>query len=144
MAGSCAANVVHLRLRRDVSGVELESLDDLDKPLHYGYDYNRKNYSDWGEHRITLPVPPLGFGPGDEAEKPKDPFWAGAPGESIYRASVQLPNGFSIELPQDVKETSDFADYSAHYSVKDGTLFAERKMVVKKPKVAVEQWAEYQ
>jgi tetratricopeptide (TPR) repeat protein len=128
----------------DVSGVEVENLDDLDKPLHYGYDYKRKNYSDWANHRITPPVPPLGFGPGDEADKPKDSFSAGAPGESIYRASVQLPNGFSIELPKDAATTSDFADYSAHYSLKDGTLFAERKMIVKKPKVEVEQWADYQ
>jgi tetratricopeptide (TPR) repeat protein len=128
----------------DVSRVEVENLDDLDKPLHYDYDYQRKNYSDWANHRITPPVPPLVFGPGDEADKPKDSFWGGAAGESIYRASVQLPNGFSIELPKDTETTSNFADYSAHYSLKDGTLFAERKMVVKKSKVAVEQWAEYQ
>jgi transglutaminase-like putative cysteine protease/tetratricopeptide (TPR) repeat protein len=128
----------------DVSGVEVEDIEDVDKPLHYSYDYKRKNYSDWANHRITPPTPPLGFGPGDEADKPKDSFWAGAPGESIYRASVQLPNGFSIELPKDTTSTSDFADYSARYSVKDGTLFTERKMVFKKSKVAVEQWAEYQ
>jgi TonB family protein len=128
----------------DVSGVDVENLENLDKPFHYSYDYSRKNYSDWEEHKITPPVPPLGFGPGDEAEKPKEPFWAGAPGVLIYRASVQLPKGFSIELPEETTLTNDFADYSAHYSFKDGTLFAERKMVIKKAKVTEEQWAEYQ
>jgi hypothetical protein len=86
----------------------------------------------------------LAFGPGDEAVKPKEPFWVGARGEVIYRASVQLPKGFSIELPPDATMPSVFADYSAHYSVKDGTLFTERKIVIKKAKVGPEQWSEYQ
>lgn len=127
----------------DVSGVNAEGLDELDKPLHYSYDYTRKNFSDWTEHKIQPALPPLIFGPGDEAEKPQEPFWTGAPGETVYRASVRLPKGFSVALPHDAALTSDFADYAAHYSVKDGVLFAERKMIVKKPKVAVEQWEEY-
>jgi len=61
----------------------------------------------------------------------------------VFRASIRLPKGFSVALPHDAALTSDFADYSAHYSVKDGVLLAERKMIVKKPKVTVEQWEEY-
>ena len=127
----------------DVSGVNAESLDDLDKPLHYGYDYTRKDFSDWAERKIQPPMPPLIFGPGDEAEKPRESFWAGVPGETVCRASVRLPKGFSVVPPRDAALTSDFADYSAHYSIKDGVLLAERKMIVKKPKVTVEQWEEY-
>ena len=55
-----------LGYRGDVSRVDVEDLDDLDKPFHYGYDYTRKKFSDWEEHRITAPLPPLAFGPGDE------------------------------------------------------------------------------
>ena len=128
----------------DVSRVEVENAGDLEKPLHYGYDYQDKNYSDWKDHRITPPLPALGFGPGDEAEKPKKPFWAGAPGELIYRASVELPKGFSIELPASTTLSSSFADYSAHYSVQDGVFVAERKLTIKKSKVGREDWAEYQ
>jgi tetratricopeptide (TPR) repeat protein len=133
-----------LGYRGDVSGVDVVNLDDLDKPFRYGYDYTRKSFSDSEEHRISPPLPPLAFGPGDEAEKPKEPFWVGARGELIYRASVQLPKGFSIELPPDAAIPSAFADYSAHYSVKDGTLLTERKMLIKKAKVGPEQWPEYQ
>ena len=133
-----------LGYRGDVSRVDVEDLDDLDKPFHYGYDYTRKKFSDWEEHRITAPLPPLAFGPGDEAEKPKESFWVGARGELVYRASVQLPHGISIELPAKAAMTSDFAEYSAQYSVKSGTLFVERKLIIKKSKMAVEQWAEYQ
>jgi TonB family protein len=128
----------------EVSGVNVENLEEIDKPIQYSYDYKRANFSAWQEHKITLPLPPIGFGPGDEAEKPKEAFWAGAPGEAVYRAAVQLPKGFSIEPPRDVALTSGFAEYSAHYSFKDGTLFAERKMAIKRSKVAIEQWAEYQ
>ncbi len=128
----------------DVSGVEVEDLEKIDKPLHYSYEYQRKNYSDWEGRKITPPVPPLGFGPGEEAEKPRESFWAGAPGKLTYRASVQLPKGYSIEVPQDVTVTSPFAEYSAHYSLKVGILTAERKMVIKQAKVSPEEWSQYQ
>ncbi|MGA8030080.1 MAG: transglutaminase domain-containing protein, partial [Bryobacteraceae bacterium] len=128
----------------EVSGVEVENLEDIEKPFHYSYDYSRKNYSDWEEHKITVPLPPATFGPGDEAEKPKEAFWSGAPGASTYRSSMRLPPGFSLEVPADTRLASDFADYSAHYSLKDGTLFTERKMAIKESKIAVDQWAAYQ
>jgi TonB family protein len=128
----------------DVSGVDVGGIEDIDAPFHYSYDYSRKNYSDWAEHKITPPMPPIGFGPGDEAEKPKEPFWAGSPGTVTYRASVQLPKGFTMEAPPDTTLTSAIADYSAHYSVKEGTFSAERKLVIKEAKVPLDQWAEYQ
>jgi hypothetical protein len=64
----------------DVSAVSVDDLEHIDKPLHLGYDYTRKDFSDWKEHKISMPLPPVGFGPGNEAEKPKESFWSGAPG----------------------------------------------------------------
>lgn len=127
----------------DVSGVEVENLENIDKSFHYSYDYNRKNYSDWQEHKITVPIPPLGFGPGAEAEKPKEAFWTGTPGVSNYRASLQIPQGFSIELLHGATLTSDFADYNSHYSIESGALVAERKLFIKKSKVTLDQWEAY-
>jgi TonB family protein len=128
----------------EVSAVSIENLEDIEKPFHLSYDYTRKNFSDWQEHKITPPVPPLGFGPGEDAEKPKEPFWAGAPGVTTYRASLQLPKDFVTEAPPDTTLNNDFAGYSSHYSLKDGTLIAERKMTIKQAKVTGAQWAEYQ
>lgn len=128
----------------DVSAVEIEDLENIDKPLHYTYDYNRKDYSDWAEHKITFPLPQLNFGPGPDADKPKEPFWAGEPGTSIYHGTIHLPSGFTPDVPADVLLTSDFADYSAHYSLKDGAFACERKMTIKRSKVALDQWAAYQ
>jgi len=128
----------------DLSGVDVENLEDTDKPFHYSYDYNRKNYSDWAEHKITLPLWPLAFGPGDEADKPEEPFWVGLPGTLSYRASLQLPKNFSVEMPKDAVFQSAAADYSAKYSLKDGVLTADRELVIKQAKVPLEEWADYQ
>ena len=129
----------------DVSTVAIENLEDLEKPFHISYDYTRKDYSDWREHKIIAPFPPIGFGPGDTADQPKDPFWAGSPGVASYRAAIALPKGFSVELPQDTHLTTDFAEYSAHYLLENGTvLIAERKMTIKKAKVTPDQWEAYQ
>lgn len=128
----------------DVSAIGVENLEDVDKPLHFSYDYTRKDFSDWKNHRISMPLPPVGFAPGDEADKPNEAFWTGAPGVSTYRASLRLPKGFSVEMPPDAAATSSFADYSARYSLSDGMLVSERHMNIKKSKVTPEQWAEYQ
>lgn len=128
----------------DVSGVEVQELENIEEPFHYEYDYTRKNYSDWAEHKITPPLPVLSFGRDGEGDKPKEPFWIGAPGTLIYRASLQLPKGFSPSLPSDANLTSGFADYSSHYSVKDGVLVTERRMTIKQAKISLEQWAAYQ
>lgn len=129
----------------DVSGVEIENLEDPDKPFQYSYDYTRKDYSDWSDHhQITFPLPGLLFGPGDEADKPKEPFWAGTPGISVGRSSIQLPKGFTAQLPSDTKLSTPFADYSSHYTLKDGTITVERTMTIKQSKVALSAWEDYQ
>jgi tetratricopeptide (TPR) repeat protein len=133
-----------LIMRGDVSAVTVENLEDIEKPFHIRYDYTRKNFSGWQEHKITPPLPALGFGPGDGAEKPSEPFWAAAPGLTTYRASVKLPKGFTIEAPKDADLQDAFAAYSAHYAVKDDELTVERTMRIRQAKVAESQWAAYQ
>ena len=128
----------------DVAAVNVKNLEDPEKPFHLSYDYTRKNYSGWDEHRIVPPLPPLGFGPGDEADKPTQPFWAGAPGVFTYRVSLQLPKGFSAELPHSTALSNAFAEYSAHYSEQNGVLITERKMTIKAAKVREAQWQDYQ
>lgn len=89
-------------------------------------------------------MPPLGFGPGAEAEKPKQPIWVGASGQILYRFTIKLPAGFSATLPQGSNLTDQFATYSSRYSLVDGALEAERKLVVKQSKIGAEVWPAYQ
>jgi tetratricopeptide (TPR) repeat protein len=128
----------------DVSGIDVENVSEIEKPFHFSYDYERKKYSDWAERRITPPIPSIGFGPGVEAERPKEAIFAGAPGETVYRASIQIPKGYNVELNQDTTVTTDFANYSSRYSFKEGTIFTERKLVLKRSNVEVTEWQAYQ
>ncbi len=128
----------------EVSDVGVENLEQVEKAFHLSYEYRRKDFPDWKGQKLATALPPLSFGPGAEAEKPKEPFWAGASGTLSYRSSVELPKGSAAAVPPDVVLHSGFADYSAHYSFKDGAFRSEREMTIKKPKIGGEQWAEYQ
>lgn len=126
-----------------VSNVNVENLDALDKPLHYSYDYKREHYSGWDEHRITPPSPPISFSLNESSDKPVDPIDMGSPGEMIFRTTVHLPEGYSLEIPENVSSNVSFAEYHATYSVKEGVLSSERRMVVHVSKVAATGWSEY-
>jgi hypothetical protein len=55
-----------------------------------------------------------------------EPFPLGGLGKIDYRATVELPDGYSADIPNDLKLQTNFADYSASYSVSKGVLSAER------------------
>lgn len=127
----------------NVSNVEVENLNDLGKPLHYSFDYVRKNYSDWPDRRINPPLFPIEFYLGKDDEKPADSIMMGAPGEIRFRATVRLSKDFSAELPAVSNVRTDFADYTANYSVRDGMLSVERRLVIKHSKLPVSAWDDY-
>jgi len=126
-----------------VSSVDVENLEDTDKPFHLSYDYERKEYTDWAHRRITPPFPPVFIPQDPDAKMPAEPFTLGSPGEVVYRCSVRLPEGFTVELPGRAKAETDFAGYSASYAVDDGVLSAERRLTIRQPKAAVAAWPEY-
>jgi transglutaminase-like putative cysteine protease/tetratricopeptide (TPR) repeat protein len=126
-----------------VSGLDVDSPTALERPFHYSYDYERKNYPDWENRRLLPPLPPLGLLPFQDREKPSESTFFGAPGKYTHRATVELPAGYSAEVPGETKLQTKFADYSASYSVDKGVLLAERVLVVKISKLAPEQWDEF-
>lgn len=126
-----------------VTGVAVDNPANTEAPFHYTYAYQRKTFSDWENRRISPPIPPLGIEPSAESETVTEPFFLGALGKSVYRATVQLPEGYSAEIPNDLKLQTNFADYNASYSVNQGLLSAERTLTRKKSKVAVGEWEEY-
>ena len=126
-----------------VSSVDVENLEDTGKPFHFSYDYERKEYADWANRRITPPFPPVVIPQDPDAKQPDEPFTLGSPRDIVYRCSVRLPEGFTIELPARAKAETDFAGYSASYTVDDGVLSAERRLTIRQPKAAVAAWPEY-
>ena len=113
----------------DVSEVTASSPEKTDDPFHFAYTYHRKDYPDWSERRISSPLPPM-LGPAPDT-KPSHPiFWVRL-GEYQYESRVELPSGYSPQLPANVELKEDFAEYHVSYSAKGGMLQTERNLIVK-------------
>ncbi len=127
----------------EISNVDVDNPEALDKPFHFSYDYTRARYSDWENLRITPPIFPILFSLGTDSPKPDQPVTMGGRGEVKYTATLQLPDGFSVEIPESKRFQSGFADYSSTYSVANGILFASRDLAVKEAKLPVSEWDDY-
>jgi transglutaminase-like putative cysteine protease len=127
-----------------VSDVVVSPVEDTSTPIKLKYHYNRKDFSDWENQRITLPMPPLGIPAiSEEPEHAKDPIILGQPSEFRYYSRMKLPTGYNIALPQSKDLSRDFADYHVKYELEDGVLIAQRVLKVKKPIVKAEELDAY-
>lgn len=127
----------------EIHGLDVDNPADPDAPFHCSYDYAQRSYGDWPNRKIPPPLPPVTLVSTDETQRPKDsrPFLA--PGKISYHATLQLPEGYSIEIPPYVNLQSDVADYRATYSVDRGALSVERSLTIKAPKITAAQWDAY-
>jgi hypothetical protein len=127
-----------------VSGVVASSPEATDAPFHYSYDYTRKDYSDWENHRITPPFPPL-LMPALRNDQTRFawPLPLGSPGDSVLEANIKLPDGYTAQLPRAVDVKRDFAEYQASYESKKGVLIARRRLVVKLAEVPLAEFEGY-
>jgi len=132
-----------LGFRGTVSAVEVENLENDDEPLRFSYDYQRKDYSDWANKRITPPFPLFTLSRDPDGDTPAEPFELGPKCEYDYRVTLRLPAGFTIELPESAKAQAGVISYSATYSLQDGSLVAERRLVVNQAKAPASAWADY-
>jgi tetratricopeptide (TPR) repeat protein len=128
----------------DVSEVKASSPEKTDEPFKLSYDYTRKAFGDWDNHRIIPAMPPMGIEVADSDErKPVEPFLLGALGDVTYHSKIELPSFSKAVAPADVNLTEDFAEYHAKYSIANGVLIADRKLTVKKEEVPVADWDKY-
>ncbi len=113
-------------------------------PFWLNYDYHRTDYSDWKEHRITLPFPPIFLRELNEAQKKsKDPLPLGSPQEVIYETSLELPSGIQPLAPPNVEQKNDFAEYISTYRFESGVLYGSRRLLLKLREVPGTQRAAY-
>jgi tetratricopeptide (TPR) repeat protein len=127
----------------DVSNVNVAQLDRTAEPFHFTYDYKRKDYSDWANRRIGAPLPRIILPEVDDEITPTVPIWLGSPGEIDFRATLELPKGYSPDLQKAVHIKRGFADYDATYSFKAGVITAERHMLIKLREVPAGDYVEY-
>lgn len=129
----------------EVKTPDVSPIEQTGKPFQFSYDYTREKYGDWDEHRITPPMPPVGWelAPGVKQIKPADDVEIGSPGDQVYTASVQLPAGWTVIPPANVDLKEAWAEYHATYNFKNGTFFAERRLLTKENKIPLSQWDKY-
>jgi transglutaminase-like putative cysteine protease len=129
----------------EISNPQISEVEQTSQPLQFSYDYTREKFGDWDDHRIypSMPSTSWGLSPGVIVKKPADEPEIGAVGEQVYVSRITVPKGWSLYPQQDVNLTEDWAEYHATYSFKDDLFAAERRLVVKKPKVPLDQWEKY-
>jgi len=115
-----------------VSDVSADSPENTAAPFHFSYSYNRKDYPDWSSHQITVPGLPFIVPQVKEDDAhAKDPIWLGPPLRLISDTRVELPKGFTPEMPSGVALVRDYAEYRATYKQDGDALISHRELQIK-------------
>ena len=128
----------------DVSDVTAGSPDKIEEPLQFAYNYARKDYPDWSNRRIDPPLPPIVMPEAleDDATAPHN-IWLGSPDEIDSLSELELPKGYTPELPKNVDLSLSFGEYHCRSSFKDGILTTDRRLIMKGRELAVSDYESY-
>ncbi len=127
-----------------VSDVQASSPEAFVEPFHISYSYNRKDYPDWTNHHLTAPIAAFFLPPAPEDDsEPKEPVWLGSAIEISAEATVELPKGYTPQLPAEVNVKYDFAEYHATYSQSHGALVVRRQLITKTREISPAQLPDY-
>jgi hypothetical protein len=125
------------------SNPEVTRPTDMTQPFKLSFDYKREKAGDW-EHLRTIPeVVPARFPQVTEMEPPVRAIQLGLPLTETSTSAMKLPEGWSAILPPAVHAKCDYATYDMTYRLENGTVYADRKIVVLAKKVPVSDWREY-
>src|ERR1035438_3237954 len=111
----------------EVSEVTASIPEETDEPFRIAYKYTRKEYADWPNRRILAPAPVIGLpSPPEDGQTFTVPLLLGAPTDIDLQGRIQLPKGYTPSVPEAIHLKTDFAEYDATYSFKDGSLISDR------------------
>jgi tetratricopeptide (TPR) repeat protein/transglutaminase-like putative cysteine protease len=129
----------------DVSNVKVSPADEIDNPFIASYDYERKNFGDWENHRTISALPPMGVEVTKDSKDmmPEEPVQLGALGKINYISRMRLPEGYQPELPAPLHLSEPYATYDATPKFEDGVLTITRQFEIKKTEVALSEWKEF-
>jgi tetratricopeptide (TPR) repeat protein len=127
----------------EVTNLQVGDPEDTRQPFHLSYDYLRKKYGNWDNRQITPPSPGMPINLVDEDKKPASPIQTGLVGTTIYSAEVTLPAGYTMEAPPNVDLKTSFSEYHAKYSFANGKFRAERRLILLRAEVPVDDWQKY-
>ena len=125
------------------SNPEVTRPTDMTQPFKLSFDYKREKAGDW-EHLRTIPeVVPARFPQVTEMEPPVRAIQLGVPQTETSTSAMKLPDDWRAVLPPAVHAKCDYATYDMTYRLENGTVYAERKIVVLAKKVPVSDWRAY-
>ena len=126
-----------------VSEVEVEHASDPALPLAIRFHYHRDHGEDWGENRVTAAFGPMLLPAIDKKNLPRLPIELGASRTDSSTLELKLPKGWNMELPEAIHEHTPRANCDVTYRLKDGSLFAERRLTVLQKNVPVAEMKAY-
>ncbi len=114
---------------------DIQHLDDPSQPLAIAFHYHRVKEKDWGENRITATFQPIALPSFTPEEPPTSTIQLGPARTEDSTVLLQLPDGWTAELPTATHAHTAFANCDITYSFfKDHTLSAERRLTVLRPR----------
>jgi tetratricopeptide (TPR) repeat protein len=122
---------------------EINYLDDPSQPLQLVFHYHRVKEKDWGENRITAIFQPIALPYFTDEQPPTSSIQLGAPRTESSIVNMQLPEGWSADLPDAIHAHTPFATCDVTYAVLDHMLHAERRLGVLQSKVALKDAKQY-
>lgn len=127
-----------------VSKIDVSAPEATDAPFRLSYDYNRKEYPDWANHRISMPCPPYGL-PAlkDKDEEKRVILKLGVPLEFDYEGKVTVPKDYTPKVPSAVDLKEDFAEYHSTYAFQDGVLRGVHHLTITAKEIPKEKFEAY-
>ncbi len=133
-------------LEGDVSDIHLDPLEDIGKPFHLTYHFHKENYFRVPTSGSNFQLLPRGGLPAVKTagkKKRAEPLDVGPAEEQIYRARIQIPQNFTVHLPEQVAMRRDYGSYSLSYSLSKNVLQAERHVTLKVDELPASRRADY-
>ena len=128
----------------EVSEVTASAPEDTDTPFQFSYDYTRKNYSEWSDHRMIAPLPFFGIeSAGSQDEKPVEPVILGAQGEVGLPVKDRLARRIGATILGRERFDGRFRRLPCDVRDQERSLKATRRLVVKQSKVPLASWDSY-
>ncbi len=135
----------------EVSNATASAPESTERPLQFSYTYTRKDYPDWKAHRVVPPAPIMMGVPSEEQGKLPSSLWLGSPGEFQFESRVELPQGYTADLPKkrdlqlqefpnlpNKKEVQlqELIEYHASYAMEGNVLVARYRLFLKAREVS--------
>ncbi len=129
----------------DVDDIQLDPIEDTSKPFHLKYHLHQEQYFIVPSESVNFrPIPPLGVPAIHASRKSTEPLNIGPAGEIDYRVRLQFPANYTVHTPIRVNISRDYGEYSSSYTLTNGVLQGERRLVVNRNEVAASRRADYE